>query len=167
MKLPSLLENKHFRPTRTRSTSCRRRSFKCDMYVTKLHIPHSVQSSQSLLGNKQFLEVSRLEALSSPQEQSPPLVKGARWECDEIPHLVQSSPISTTFRGMKSPKLLRLFQLIRAERSSKGAADELVTVASTFWDFGSLSLKTLRRPLCQLLWQRQSVIVLTLRHALQ
>ena len=36
-------------------------------------------------------------------------------------------------------------------------ADELVTVASTFWDFGSLYLKTLRRPLCQLLWQRQSV----------
>ena len=50
---------------------------------------------------------------------------------------------------------------------SNGAADELVMVASTFWDFGSLSLKTLRRPLCQLLWQRQSVIVLTLRDALQ
>ena len=27
----------------------------------------------------------------------------------------------------------------------------LVTVASTFWDVGSLSLKSLRRPLCQLL----------------
>ena len=57
---------------------------------------------------------------------------------------------------------------IRAESPSNGAADELVTVASTFWDFGSLSLKTLRRPLCQLVvWQRQSVIVLTLRDALQ
>ena len=30
-----------------------------DENVTKLHIPHSVQSSPSLLGNKQFLEVSR------------------------------------------------------------------------------------------------------------
>ena len=35
-----------------------------DANVTKLHIPHSVQSSPSLLGNKQFLEVSRLKALS-------------------------------------------------------------------------------------------------------
>ena len=42
-----------------------------------------------------------------------------------------------------------------------------MTIASTFWDFGSLSLKTLRRPLCQLLWQRQCVIVLTLRETLQ
>ena len=42
-----------------------------------------------------------------------------------------------------------------------------MTIASTFWDFGSLSLKTLRRPMCLLLWQRQSVIVLTLRVTLQ
>ena len=45
--------------------------------------------------------------------------------------------------------------------------DEFVTVASTFRDFGSLSLKKLRRPLCQLLWQRHNVIVLTLRDTLQ
>ena len=56
---------------------------------------------------------------------------------------------------------------IRAESKSNGSADELVSIASTFWDFGSLSLKTLRRPLCQLLWQRQSVIVLTLPDSLQ
>ena len=31
--------------------------------VTKLHILHSVQSSPSLFGNKQFLEVSRFMAL--------------------------------------------------------------------------------------------------------
>ena len=36
---------------------------------------------------------------------------------------------------------------IRADCSSNGAVDELVTFASTFWDFGSWSLKTLRRPL--------------------
>ena len=33
-----------------------------DETVTKLHIPHSAQSSPSLLWNKQFLEVSRLKA---------------------------------------------------------------------------------------------------------
>ena len=47
-----------------------------NVYVTKLHTPHSVQSSPSSLGS--FLEVSRLEAFSSLQEQSLPLVKGAR-----------------------------------------------------------------------------------------
>ena len=41
---------------------------------------------------------------------------------------------------------------------SNGTADEFVTIASTFWDFGSLSRKTLRRPLCQQLWQRQSFV---------
>ena len=56
---------------------------------------------------------------------------------------------------------------IRAESPSNGEADELVSIASTFWDFGSLSLKTLRRPLCQLLWQRQFATVLTLRGTLQ
>ena len=40
------------------------------------------RAHRPLLGNKQFLEVSRLKALSSLQGQSPP---------------VQSSPISTTF----------------------------------------------------------------------
>ena len=42
-------------------------------------------------------------------------------------------------------------EAIRAESPTNGVADQLVSVASSFWDFGSLSLKTLRRPLCQLL----------------
>ena len=40
-----------------------------DEYVTKSHIPLSAQSSPSFLGNKQFLEVSRLQALSGLQER--------------------------------------------------------------------------------------------------
>ena len=41
----------------------------------------------------------------------------------------------------------RALEPIRPESPSNGAADELVTIASTFWDFASLSFKTLRRPL--------------------
>ena len=58
--------------------------------------------------------------------------------------------------------LQRLRRGVSCRGSGLCAADELVTVASMFWDFGSLSLKTLRRPLCQLLWQRQSATAETL-----
>ena len=48
--------------------------------MTKLHIPHSVQSSPSLLRNKQFLDVSRLKALSGLQERGLPLAEGGNTE---------------------------------------------------------------------------------------
>ena len=41
-----------------------------DENVTKLHTPHSEQSSPSLLGNKQFLEVSRFTAFLSVPERN-------------------------------------------------------------------------------------------------
>ena len=71
-------------------------------------------------------------------------------------------PHCVKLKGPKDPGVTHwqsrpALEPIRAESPSNGAADELVSIASTFWDFGSLSLKTRRRPLCQLLWQRQSV----------
>ena len=45
-----------------------------DEKLAELHIPHSVQSSPSLLGNTQFLEVSRLTVLLAVTRQHRSLV---------------------------------------------------------------------------------------------